>query len=106
MNLLLSKIDLGLEDDPDEAFNAIHQEFLDDTCPLFGEQMIRDLEGVRFDPRTPSITPGSGDTHVDVSETSQGESLQSVGQDGIENSDYEHQMLSLEPKIVTHLGRS
>jgi hypothetical protein len=106
MNLLLTKIDLGLEDDPDEAFNMIHREFLDDTCPLFGEQMIRDLEGVRFDPRNPSGLPGPGDTHVEVSEASQDPDLQSCGQDGIENSDYEHQMLSLEPRIVTHMGRS
>jgi len=106
MNLLLTKIDLGLEEDPDEAFNMIHQEFLDDTCPLFGEQMVRDLEGVRFDPRIPSDMSGSGDTRVESSETSQNADLQPGGQDGIENTDYEHQMLSLEPKIVTHLGRS
>nr|UJQ92635.1 MAG: putative RNA-dependent RNA polymerase [Narnaviridae sp.] len=106
LNLLLTRIDLGLEEDPDEAFNAIHQEFLDDTCPLFGEQMIRDLEGVRFDPRDSSDMREAGDGDVSPSESSHDAGPQSHGQSGIENTDYEHQILSLEPRIVTHMGRS
>nr|UJQ92892.1 MAG: putative RNA-dependent RNA polymerase [Narnaviridae sp.] len=106
MNLLLTKIDLGLEDDPDEAFNAIHQEFLDDTCPLFGEQMVRDLEGVRFDPRVPPDKCGAGEEGVSSSESIHIVGPQPHGQSGIENTDYEHQILNLEPQIVPPRGRS
>nr|QUS52657.1 RNA-dependent RNA polymerase [Mute swan feces associated narna-like virus 6] len=108
LNLLLTKVDFGLEDDPDIAFNVIHQEFLDDCDPLFGEQVIRDMVNVSFD--IDSSEPG--DDKVSSSEAFQRNPMtdlvdivnQHSGEKSVDYSDYEHQILDLEPRIVQKSG--